>query len=59
MTAYFLSFLLKLGYGIKLDTLPRQRKPFILMTNHTTEVDMFHSASSVPRNFLYFIAWES
>ncbi len=51
-------FLLKLKYGIKLDTLPKQKRPFILMTNHTTEVDMFLSASSVPRNFLYFIAGE-
>ncbi len=49
---------LKFKYHLKLETLPKQKRPFILMANHTTEVDTVMSASSVPRNFLYFIAGE-
>ncbi|MBR2281454.1 MAG: 1-acyl-sn-glycerol-3-phosphate acyltransferase [Spirochaetales bacterium] len=49
---------LTLKYGLRLEKLPKQKRPFILMANHTTEVDTVMSASAVPKNFLYFIAGE-
>ena len=48
---------LKLRYQFTTDTLPPMDEPFILLSNHTTEDDMFFTGTAV-RGHMYFVCGE-
>ena len=52
-----LALMMRLKYGFRTDRIPETHEPFLLLSNHTTEDDMFMTVAA-SRKHMYFVCGE-